>query len=248
MSTEDVIPRDRPQRPFKDVPVTPQLAVGLLIMLIGLALLLDRFGWVNAGFVFRLWPVVLIVFGAMHFTRGAREHRFWGFFWIFTGTWFLLRSLNLITLGFWELFLPILLIAFGVSLVMRTLADSGYVKPSKDVSPHLFAVWSESKQRFDGKPFEGAYMTAVMGSCDLDLRRATMQPGEERTVVVFAMMAGLVIRVPPEWHVVVKVVPIMGGVDDKRVPPVTPPPPLPPGPPRLVIRGTVLMAGMELKD
>ena len=252
MSTEDVLrsnPSPRQGRPLRDVPVTPQLAVGLLIMLIGLALLLDRFGWINAGFVFRLWPIVIIVFGVMHFTRGAQEHRFWGLFWIFTGTWFLLRSLNLITLGFWELFLPMLLIAFGVSLVLRTLSDSGYVhpRPVSGRSPHLFAVFSGSKQRFDGQAFEGAYMTAVMGGCDLDLRRATMRPGEERSVVVFALMAGHAIRVPPEWEVIIKVVPIFGGVEDKRVPPVAPPPLESPAP-RLIVQGSVIMGGVELKS
>jgi predicted membrane protein len=214
---------------------------------IGLALLLERLGIGAAGFVFRLWPLALIAFGALHFTRGAREHRFWGLFWIFTGSWLLLRSLGLITLGFWELFVPVMLIAFGVSVVLRTLSDSGHVKPNKGTSPHLFAVMSESKQRSDGQPFEGAYMTAVMGSCDLDLRRATMQPGEERSIVVFGVMSGQVIRVPPEWQVVVKVAPIFGSVEDKRVPPVTPPSPQS-NPPRIVVQGTVIMSGLELKD
>jgi predicted membrane protein len=228
--------------------VTPQFAIGLFIMLIGVALLLERLGVSAAGFVFRLWPMAVIAFGVMHFTRGAQEHRFWGLFWIFTGSWLQLRSFGIIELGFWELLVPVLLIAFGVSIVMRTLSDSGSLaKPNKDTTPHLFAVMSESKQRFDGKPFEGAYMTAIMGSCDLDLRRATMQPGEERSVVLFGVMSGQVIRVPPEWQVVLKVAPVFGSVEDKRVPPVTPPP-LQSNPPRLIVQGPIIMSGVELKD
>jgi predicted membrane protein len=228
--------------------VTPQFIFGLVVMLAGAALLLDRFGLVNAGFVFRLWPLALIAFGALHFTRGAREHRFWGLFWMFAGAWLLMRSLGVIDLGFWELFLPILLIAFGVSLIMRTLSDSGYVTPpEKGRSSHLFAVFSGSKQRLDGQAFEGAYMTAVMGGCELDLRRAIMRPGEERSVVVFALMGGHGIKVPPEWDVVVKVMPIFGGVEDKRAPPIAPPP-LDSPPPRLIIQGTVMMGGVEVKN
>ena len=234
-----------PDSPF--AAATPQFVFGVLIMLAGVALLLDRFGIISAGVLFKLWPLGLVAFGVMHFTRGAHQHRFWGLFWIFTGSWLLLRSLDIINLGFWELFLPVLLTMFGASLVMRTLSETGHIKPDKGRSPHLFAVWSGSKQKFDGQPFEGAYMTAVMGGCELDLRRAVVPPGEERTVVVFALMGGHLIKLPPEWDVVVKAVPIMGAIEDKRDTPVAPPP-LTAAPPRLIIQGTVMMGGLELKN
>jgi predicted membrane protein len=226
---------------------TPQFTFGVLVMLAGVALLFDRFGLIDAGFVFRLWPLLLVAFGVMHFTRGRKEHRFWGLFWIFTGSWLLLRSLDVIELGFWELFLPLMLIALGVSVVMRALDDGGLARPDRETSAQLFAVFGGSKRRFDAQNFDGAYMTAFMGGCDLDLRRAMIKPGEERTVVVFAWMGGHVIRVPPDWEVVIKVSPFMGGVEDKRVPPVAPPPPDAPRP-RLVVQGTVVMGGLELKD
>lgn len=239
--------QNRPGRPLGVTAVTPQFVFGLLIMLAGAALLLDRFDVVDASFVFRLWPLALVAFGVMHFTRGASQHRFWGLFWIFTGSWLLLRSFDVIELGFWELFLPIMLMALGGSLVLRTLSDSGYVKPDTRRSSHLFAVWSSSKKHYDGEPFEGAYMTAVMGGCDLDLRRAVVPAGQERTVVVFAFMGGHVIRVPAGWEVVVKALPVLGGIEDKRVAPVAPPP-MDGTAPRLIIEGTVMLGGLELKD
>ena len=60
-------------------------------------------------------------------------------------------------------------------------------------------------------------------------------------------MGGHVIRVPPEWDIVLNVSPIFGGVDDKRVAPVAPPP-LEGAPPRLTVQGTVVMGGLELKN
>jgi predicted membrane protein len=232
---------------LKGQAVTPQLVFGGLVMLLGIALLLDRMGIVDAGFVFRLWPLALVAFGAMHFTRGERQHRFWGVFWVFTGCWLLLRSLGIVYIGFWELLVPILLTAFGASMVMRTLMESGHVRPERGRALQLFAVLGGRKQRVDGQPFEGAYLTAFMGGCELDLRRATMQPGEQQSIEVFAMMGGHEIRVPPEWNVSLEVTPILGGVEDKRLPAVTPPP-LDGSRPRLVVRGTVIMGGVELKD
>ena len=231
-----------PSRPW----LTPQFVFGVLVMLAGLTLLLDRFGLINAGFFFRLWPTLLIAFGVMHFTRGQREHRVWGLFWVFLGSWLLLRTLDIIELGFWELFVPIMLIALGVSVVMRSLGG-GVNAPDRETSTNLLAVFGGSTRRFEAQPFEGAYMTALLGGCDLDLRRATIAAGETRTVVVFALMGGLVVRVPSDWEVDLRVSPVMGGVEDKRVPPVAPPP-LDAPRPRLVVTGTVVMGGLELKD
>ena len=106
---------------------------------------------------------------------------------------------------------------------------------------------SESRRRFDGKPFDGAYMTAFMGGCVLDLRRATVPPGETRVVEVFGIMAGHDIKVPPDWSVTLDVTPIMGDVKDKRVPSVTPPP-LAGAPPTLVVRGSVVMGEVKVTD
>jgi predicted membrane protein len=228
---------------------TPQFVFGVIVMLIGSALLLDNLGLIDAGYIFRAWPLALVAFGVMHFTRGAREHRFWGVFWIIVGSWLFLRSFGVIDIGFWQLFLPLVLISFGVSLVMRTLKDTGHMTlPDKNTSSHLFAVFGGSTRKYDGQPFEGAYMTAVMGGCELDLRRATMAAGQERSVVVFALMGGHGIKVPAEWEVVNKVVPVFGGVEDKRVAPVTPPVPGALPAPRLIVEGTVIMGGLELKS
>jgi hypothetical protein len=102
-------------------------------------------------------------------------------------------------------------------------------------------------------------MTAFMGGCQLDLRAATIPPGEESVIDVLALMGGLEVWVPGGWTVVSQVVPIMGGVEDKRLPmPAAPVAPMgTPGsessaasaaPARLVLRGYVLMGGLVIKN
>ena len=98
--------------------------------------------------------------------------------------------------------------------------------------------------------FRGGEITAVMGGAQLDLRQATIPPGEEAALDIFAVMGGCEIIVPPSWTVVTPIVPVMGGIDDKRLPP------LPGGAesiggrpaPRLVLRGLLLMGGIEIKS
>ena len=109
----------------------------------------------------------------------------------------------------------------------------------------LFAVMGEAKRASNDKPFRGGEMTAVMGGCVLDLRQATILPGEQGILNVLAVMGGHEIWVPPGWLVVSDVVAILGGVDDKRLPPLEP---LPEGPPRLRLRGIVLMGGLVIKN
>jgi hypothetical protein len=59
---------------------------------------------------------------------------------------------------------------------------------------------------------------------------------------VFAMWGGIEIRVPENWTVVGRVTPILGGFDDKTRPPQQE------STQRLVIRGFVIMGGVEVKN
>ena len=78
-----------------------------------------------------------------------------------------------------------------------------------------------------------------MGGIEIDLHDADIQTGA--TLDVFAMMGGIVLRVPEDWLIVVNTLPIMGGVDDKTHPPVE-------ATKRLNITGFLMMGGMEIKN
>jgi hypothetical protein len=230
-------------------PITPQLVFGLFVMGLGLILGLDSLGLANAGYVLRFWPTGLILLGVMIASRPEGHSRFWGFVWIIVGSWLLMRSLGVVRVGFWQLFWPTLLVLLGGNLVLKTLRQSGHLsaEPLLSGAERLFAIMSESRRRFDGKPFPGATMTAFMGGCVLDLRRAVVPPGETRVVEVFGVMVGHEIKAPQEWNVTLDVTPIMGDVKDKRVPSVTPPP-LAGAPPTLIVRGSVVMGELKVVD
>jgi hypothetical protein len=115
--------------------------------------------------------------------------------------------------------------------------------PSGSVT--LFAALGEAKRASNDAPFRGGEMTAIMGGCVLDLRQATVLPGEQATVNVLAVMGGHEIWVPQDWAVASDIVPIMGGVDDKRLPPMQA---IPANAPRLRLRGVVLMGGVAIKN
>ena len=59
-------------------------------------------------------------------------------------------------------------------------------------------------------------MTSIMGGTQLDLRQATMAPGEEAVIDVFAVMGGAIVRIPEGWIVDVQATSVMGGIKDQR--------------------------------
>jgi predicted membrane protein len=168
------------------------------------------------------------------------------------GGWLLLNSLGVVQVRFWELFWPIVLIGIGTMLVMQTLR-----KRSRDASGidtddtiNIFAVLSGAKRMSASTRFRGGEVTAFMGGYQIDLRQAIIPPGEEAALDIFTAMGGGEIIVPPSWTVTTPIVAVMGGIDDKRIPPLggvvdsiggKPAP-------RLVLRGLLTMGGIEIKS
>jgi len=230
--------------------MTPQLVLGGFIMLIGALMTLDRLDIIDTGRALRFWPLAFIGLGAtMLASRREGSGRFWGWAWLFFGSWLLLNSMGWVRVGFWELLFPLLLILLGSSLVMQTVRRrerAAHVSDASDPS-NLFAVMSECKRALPG-PFRGATMTAIMGGCILDLRQAVMAPGEEAVIDVIAVMAGHELVVPSHWNVVDRLTPIAGAVSDKRLPPVPDPTGATLPAPRVVLKGYCVMGGLTLKS
>jgi len=67
-------------------------------------------------------------------------------------------------------------------------------------------------------------------------------PGAEAVIEVFAFWGGIDIKVPEDWTVITRAMPLMGGVEDKTRSP------LQAGKKRLVIRGIVVMGGVAVKN
>lgn len=97
------------------------------------------------------------------------------------------------------------------------------------------------KRRNASRDFRGGDATAVMGGCELDLRDAQIASGEA-VLDVFAFWGGIDIRVPPDWQVALRGVPILGAFEDESTAT---------GVPKratLVIKGVAIMGGVGVKN
>jgi hypothetical protein len=116
--------------------------------------------------------------------------------------------------------------------------------------PRLAAIIGSAQRAPETRVFTGAELTALMGSCALDLTRAQMAPGGEATIDIFAMMGSVTIRVPDGWTIDTHAVPVMDSIRDDRWP-------TPKGgtdnsfvigAPRLQLRGVVMMGSIFIKS
>jgi predicted membrane protein len=233
--------------------MTPRLIVGLAIALFGVVLVLDRLNMVVADQVLRWWPMVIVAIGALIFAQSRRVGGggINGVIVMIVGGWLLLNTVGILRVRFWEMFWPLVLVGIGSMLVSQALRRRTREASGADLDNTLnvFALLSGIKRVSTGDRFRGGEITALMGGAQLDLRQATIPPGEEAALDIFIVMGGCEIFVPPTWRVTTPLVPVMGGIDDKRLPP------LPGGDsmdgrpaPRLVLRGLIMMGGIEIKS
>lgn len=225
------------------VRLTPQLLLGLTVMAVGVLLTLDNLGighW--ESYVRRFWPVALIAVGALKIrqSRDGSGGAFGGFLFALAGTWLLLEHTALVRIRFVDVW-PLLVVFFGVYLVWQGVAGPRrrqLVDANATVS--AMAILGGVTHGNNSRAFKGGDLTAVMGGCEIDLRQASIDG--EATIDVFAVWGGIEIRVPEDWTVVSRVASVMAGFSDS-----TRPTQAALGK-RLVIRGMILMAGVDVKN
>jgi len=229
------------------------ILIGAVIVIIGLMLLLDNMGIVRIYDAWRFWPVILIVVGVSKVLEGRSPATYvWGGMVALVGALLLLNNLHILIFDFdlGSLIWPLLVIGFGVTMLLKALDRRRYLDgrpPVSQSNPGLagaWAVFSTVKRRIDDQDFKGGDVVAVFGEVKIDLRKAAIASGEA-VIDVNAMFAGVDIRVPETWLVVLKGAGVFGAFEDKTIPPRTDP-----GvkPPQLVITGTAVFGATKVDN
>ena len=244
--------------------LNPQFIIGLGLVLFGTLLTLDRMELIDAARSFRFWPVVLIALGAwIVIERGQTGRSFPGYVLLIVGSFLLLDALGVVRVRFWELFWPVMIVLVGARMIMQTpsyrrrrhgftanaTAGSAQAASEPDGTISMFSVLGSDQRAINDKAFRGGDVTTIIGGTQLDLRQAAIEPGGQAVVNIFVLMGGHEVWVPSGWTVVVEVTPVLGGVEDKRLPQVFDAAARAAGtPPRLVLRGLVMLGGLTIKN
>ncbi|HKV05852.1 MAG TPA: DUF5668 domain-containing protein [Candidatus Acidoferrales bacterium] len=94
-------------------------AVGLIILAVGVALLLDQLGYVEAERILRFWPLIVVAWGVDRLTCANPHSRFWGGFLILLGGVLQLEELGYQRVRI-ETVWPVFIIWAGVMLIFRS--------------------------------------------------------------------------------------------------------------------------------
>jgi predicted membrane protein len=244
------------------------LTWGALLVVAGVALLLDHMGIAPFDRVYRFWPLLLVLFGVMNVT--TQNNRGFGVVLIVVGVVFQLNTLGLVRLTFHD-FWPLIIIAVGVLMIWGsieswTVRKRPVLKPKVDWTkpgaadefrrqmeqtyndPNWLtavAVFGGCERRFTGPHFQGGKAVSIFGGIELDFRDADMD--DEAVLELNCIFGGVEIQVPPNWRVHSRSLPVFGAFEDKSGKTIRNPADES-NTKTLVITGVVVFGGVEISN
>lgn len=223
--------------------ITPQLVIGVVVILLGVLFTLDNLDLVDASRVIRYWPALLVFYGISKLADTQNlPGRVWGSIAILAGSFMLLDRIGLLTFRIHDWW-PLVLIGVGGSMLLRSMSRHAPASDSaapSDETVSLFAFLGGFERTNGSQNFRGGDITSVMGGCEIDLRRASMD--REAVIDIFALWGGVSIKVPEDWRISVQGFPIMGAIEDKTHPPKGGSSKL------LIVKGYAIMGGAEITN
>src|SRR5262249_15342660 len=147
------------------------LVVGVVFIVIGTFLLLEKLGLVPYGFSLHFWPTIFIVIGLVKIAyAGGRAA---GTVLIAAGVLLQLNQMNVIRVRVWDLW-PVLIIIVGAAMLWQALNRE---KPAISAIPQFdaFYIFGGGDRQVNTQKFQGARLMAVFGGYKVDLRRADFE-------------------------------------------------------------------------
>ena len=225
--------------------IDSKLIMGVLAILAGVAILVAELMF-NVDVRFRdFWPIILLILGIGQLAQRKPEY-FGGLVLTGLGTFFLLRNLEIITISLSQLW-PGLFIIVGIVIIngywQRGRKGSDGTSRSTGDSENdinLSILLGGGEYKYTTQSFNGGSVNTILGGCNLNLREAEIK-GDSAVIDVFTTMGGMEIVVPPHWQVAMEISPILGGTENKTSTTGT-------AKKRLIIRGTIIMGGIEVHN
>lgn len=216
-----------------------RILTGILILIVGVGALLDALNIIPFwGYVGTWWPLALVAAGLLVLLNDRSQY-ITAIALLLIGTVLQLNNLNVIDVDLWSVIWPVLIIAVGLSILVKRTGHPKNVKEHDN--DEVSAIFAGNETINKSQNYLGGKATAIFGGVSIDLRDAKIT--KEATLDVFAVCGGIELKVPREWKVKHKVVPILGGVESKaHGDKITDKSPV------LYITGTVALGGVEVKS
>jgi predicted membrane protein len=227
---------------------------GGAIVLVGVLFLLQNLGYLYVGSLWKYWPVILIAIGIAKLVEGpGTERRMGGLAIALIGAVLLTNMLGFLPWMTWRMLWPLWLIFWGILILTRGFGRNPFGGPgpfTDDTGTSAAntldekAIFGGVHRRVEAQDFQGGLITAVFGGVEIDLRNAATTK-DEIQLEANAVFGGIELKVPEAWDVTVRGAGVLGAYEDRTHParPVE-------GVkrPRLVIRGSAVFGGVEVRN
>jgi len=231
-----------PEQARRATPKSNRPLGGMILIIIGSVLLARQLDVDLPRWLFS-WEMILIGIGLFIGARRSFQPGGW-IVPIIIGTVFLVQH-EWIGWDYRHFFWPVIIIGIGLYMIFRPKHkewERGFTsESSSDDFINSSVVFGGVKKKMITKNFQGGSIDNIFGGTDLDL----MQADFKGTIVMDFNVAfgGVKLVVPPHWNIKNEVTPILGGIDDKR--PVVP---VEDASKLLVLRGTIMFGGLDIKS
>jgi hypothetical protein len=234
----------------------PGIFTGGIILIIGTVFLLDNLGIIKWDFpIWDFWPVIIILIGLSKlFYPHSRRISFLSLFMIGLGVLLLLDQLGKLSFEIGDLW-PLVIIVIGFNIIRHH--TSGHAIRSKCLDKvknrhsatsagidkdflNISSILGGGEYKFNNKNLKGGKLTAIMGGGEIDLRECSMEASYIE-INVFILMGGYKLIIPPDWNTIIQASPLLGGIEHKTNNIEDPKK-------EIVITGTIIMGGLELKN
>ena len=223
-----------------------RLIPALIVIGIGVLFLLNNLNILYVSDWARYWPVILIAIGLVKLVdANTPSGHVAGAIFVGVGAVLLGQTLGFLNVRMHDLW-PLFLIGAGLLMLFNRDSWHGI---SRGPRIHAYgrmreaSVFGGGKRQINTQDFTGGHIDAVFSGYEIDLRGATMA-ADDAILKISAVFAGIEIRVPETWSVVIQGDGVFGTLTDKTVQPN----PQTPGLKRLFVRGAAVFGSVEVKN
>lgn len=216
--------------------------IGFFLILLGLLVLLSMLDVVDFGNIIGTWwPLILIAIGLQKMATRDSDRYTGGLILLGLGVFFQLMELDVLGWSLLKYLLPALLMLVGLRLIFSPRQNAAEAnRPIDQDTIDAVSVFGGSEHRIVSTSFRGGQATALFGSVDVNLRDARLNAGEA-TIHASAIFGSVDIICPEGWKIDMHGSSIFGALENKCVGTDNP------DAPSLVIKGSAIFGGIEVK-
>lgn len=193
---------------------------GLVILIVGAAILLSKLNIFPYLSFHDLWPVILIIIGISIGVRKRFTNNAWWIL-ILIGGLNLIPQFEIMGHSSRSLAVPVALIIGGLILIMRPRKKNNYMQQVETITTdsqdvNVDVTFGGRKEIITSKEFRGGSICATFAGAELNLMQAdsSVQPMVLHLQVTFA---GVELVVPSHWELQNEIEPTFGSVEDHRM-------------------------------